>query len=55
MRLPEGVACKNNWICKLNTTLCVSKQGERYLFETFEKALIGKGSEIPQLIDEISC
>ena len=43
MRVPDGVKCNDNQVCKLNKALYGLKQAVRCWFETFEKALIEKG------------
>lgn len=43
MKVPEGVTCDNNQVCKLNKALYGLKQAARCWFEIFEKALKEKG------------
>ena len=43
MRVPQGVKCNANQVCKLNKALYGLKQAARCWFEMFEKALIEKG------------
>ena len=43
MRVPEGVECKANQVCKLNKAIYGLKQAARCWFEMFEKVLFEKG------------
>lgn len=43
MKVPEGIKCKNNVVCKLNKALYGLKQAARCWFEEFEIALKEKG------------
>ena len=40
MRVPDGVKCNNNQVCKFNKAFYELKQATRCWFKTFEKALI---------------
>ena len=50
MRVPDGVKCHNNQVCKLNKAIYELKQATRCLFKTFEKALIENWDRIPKFI-----
>lgn len=53
MKIPEGMKCKVNSVCKLNKTLYGLKQSARCWFETFDKALreMGfKNSEVDKCV-----
>lgn len=39
MKVPEGVKCKDNYVCKLNKALYGLKQSARCWYETFEQCL----------------
>ena len=43
MRVPDGVKCNANQVCKLNKALYGLEEVARCWFETFEKVLIEKG------------
>ena len=43
MRVPGGVKCNANEVCKLDKALYGLKRAARCWFETFEKALLDKG------------
>ena len=43
MRVPEGVDCKENEVCKLNKAIYGLKQAARCWFQVFEKVLKEKG------------
>ena len=50
MRVPDGVKCNNNQVCKLNKAFYELKQATRCWFKTFEKALIENWERIPNFI-----
>lgn len=43
MKVPQGVKCKDNQVCKLNKAIYGLKQAARCWFETFERCLVEKG------------
>lgn len=43
MKVPEGISCPNNYVCKLNKALYGLKQAARCWFEVFERSLKEKG------------
>ena len=43
MKVPEGIKCKDNEVCKLNKAIYGLKQSAKCWFEIFEETLINKG------------
>ena len=43
MKVPEGIKCKENEVCKLNKAIYGLKQSAKCWFEIFEQTLINKG------------
>lgn len=43
MKVPEGISCKKDYVCKLNKALYGLKQAARCWFEIFEQSLKEKG------------
>ena len=43
MKVPEGINCKENEVCKLNKAIYGLNQSAKCWFEIFEQTLINKG------------